>query len=81
MWTGSSWLIQDGIGLLDIPRVEVFINSSRLSSKLTLDIKLLPITAFLQPQQGMAVVAKKNCACSHVQAFARKAASTKHALH
>ena len=56
MWT-EPLFIQDGIGLLDIPRVEVFINSSRLSSKLTLDIKLLPITAILQAQQGMAVVA------------------------
>lgn len=57
MWT-EPLFIQDGIGLLDIPRVEVFINSSRLSSKLTLDIKLLPITALLNAQQGMAVVAQ-----------------------
>ena len=34
--------------LLDIPRVEVLINSSRLSSKLKLDVKLLPIKAVLE---------------------------------
>lgn len=34
--------------LLDIPRVEVLINSSRLSSKLKLDVKLLPIKALLE---------------------------------
>ena len=38
--------------LLDIPRVEVLINSSRLSSKLTVDLKLLPIKAILQASQG-----------------------------
>lgn len=38
--------------LLDIPRVEVLINSSRLSSKLTVDVKLLPIKAVLQAPTG-----------------------------
>lgn len=40
--------------LLDIPRVEVLINSSRLSSKLTINLKLLPIKAVLQACQGNA---------------------------
>ncbi|KAL0027199.1 hypothetical protein WJX77_002651 [Trebouxia sp. C0004] len=38
--------------LLDIPRVEVLINSSRLSSKLKLDVKLLPIKAVLESAPG-----------------------------
>ena len=38
--------------LLDIPRVEVLINSSRLSSKLKLDVKLLPIKAVLASTPG-----------------------------
>jgi hypothetical protein len=38
--------------LLDIPRVEVLINSSRLSSKLRLDVKLLPIKAVLESTPG-----------------------------
>lgn len=46
-------LLQAGIGLLDVPRVEVFINSSRLSSKLKVDIKLLPIRALLEGKQGV----------------------------
>lgn len=40
--------------LLDIPRVEVLINSSRLSSKLTVNLKLLPIKAVLQACKGNA---------------------------
>lgn len=40
--------------LLDIPRVEVLINSSRLSSKLIVDVKLLPIKAVLQNPKGNA---------------------------
>lgn len=39
--------------LLDIPRVEVLINSSRLSSKLKVDVKLLPIKAVLETTTGM----------------------------
>ena len=38
--------------LLDIPRVEMLINSSRLSSKLKLDVKLLPIKAVLESAPG-----------------------------
>lgn len=38
--------------LLDIPRVEVLINSSRLSSKLRVDIKLLPIKSVLERISG-----------------------------
>lgn len=38
--------------VLDIPRVEVLINSSRLSSKLKLDVKLLPIKAVLEIAPG-----------------------------
>ena len=40
--------------LLDIPRVEMLINSSRLSSKLTVNLKLLPIKAVLQACKGNA---------------------------
>lgn len=47
--------IQAGIGYVDVPRVEVFINSSRLSSKLKVDVRLLPIRALLQSQPGTVV--------------------------
>ena len=45
--------------MLDIPRVEVLINSSRLSSKLILDVKLLPIKALLESGPGIALCLKK----------------------
>ncbi len=50
----SSWAVHmQATGfVLDIPRVEVLINSSRLSSKLKLDVKLLPIKAVLEIAPG-----------------------------
>ena len=49
--------------LLDIPRVEVLINSSRLSSKLIVDVKLLPIKAVLHYTQGNACMRECMLCC------------------
>lgn len=49
--------------LLDIPRVEVLINSSRLSSKLIVDVKLLPIKAVLHDLKGNACILPHHAFC------------------
>ena len=50
--------------VLDIPRVEVLINSSRLSSKLKLDVKLLPIKAVLESAPGTETSQLGDLTCS-----------------
>ena len=58
--TSSSVVLQASGFLLDVERVELFVRSSQMLSRLEVDLRIVPIRACLQPSAGRQIFPYKS---------------------